>query len=128
MARIVSDCGARLAIVSSAFMARLDGWLALSPELADRLWQAARADGGLNQINFKYGEGVWRHAYRESLKSRRAGLRAESDWRRATDDFRRRVADLNRRTAAYNLKAPSSVFRKSPVDADREIGRVMRDE
>lgn len=69
-----------------------------------------------------------RNAYRESIKSRRAAARAESDWRRATEDFRRQVADLNRRLAAYNLKAPSNAFRKSPVDADREINRVLRDE
>ena len=69
-----------------------------------------------------------RNAYRESLKSRRPPARAEADWRRATEDFRRQVADLNRRLAAYNLKAPSNAFRKSPVDADREINRVIRDE
>ena len=47
VARIVSDCGARVAIVSSAFMARLDGWLALSPELTGITWlEAGRlADG-----------------------------------------------------------------------------------
>ena len=69
-----------------------------------------------------------RNAYRESLKSRRAAPRAEADWRRVTEDLRRQVADLNRRIAAYNLKAPSPAFRKSPVDADREIGRILRDE
>lgn len=69
-----------------------------------------------------------RNAYRESLKSRRPAGRAEADWRRVTEDFRRQVADLNRRIAAYNLKAPSPAFRKSPVDADREIGRILRDE
>ena len=69
-----------------------------------------------------------RNAYRESIKSRRAAARAEADWRRATEDFRRQVAGLNRRLAAYNLKAPSAAFRKSPVDADREIGRVLRDD
>jgi hypothetical protein len=69
-----------------------------------------------------------RNAYRESLKSRRSASRAEADWRRVTEDFRRQVADLNRRIAAYNLKAPSHAFRKSPVDADREIGSILRDE
>jgi hypothetical protein len=69
-----------------------------------------------------------RNAYRESLKSRRATARAEADWRRATEDFRRQIAGLNRRRAAYNLKAPSNAFRKSPVDADREISRVLREE
>lgn len=69
-----------------------------------------------------------RNAYRESIKSRRAAARAEADWRRATEEFRRHVADLNRRLAAYNLKAPSNAFRKSPIDPDREIGRVLRDE
>ena len=69
-----------------------------------------------------------RNAYRESLKSRRAAAQAEADWRRVTGDFRRQVADLNRRIAAYNLKAPSPAFHRSPVDADREIGRILRDE
>lgn len=69
-----------------------------------------------------------RHVYRESLKARRGHERAEADWRRATADFRRRVADLNRRMAAYNLKAPSPSFRRSPLDPDREISRVLRDE
>jgi hypothetical protein len=69
-----------------------------------------------------------RNAYRESLKTRRSSARAEADWQRVTDDFRRHVADLNRRIAAYNLKAPSPAFRKSPVDADREIARILRDE
>ncbi|HEX8281849.1 MAG TPA: hypothetical protein VF588_00605 [Pyrinomonadaceae bacterium] len=69
-----------------------------------------------------------RHAYRESLKSRRSAPRAEADWRRVTEDFRRQIADLNRRIAAYNLKAPSAAFRKSPIDADREISRILRDE
>ncbi|MDB4887136.1 MAG: 8-amino-7-oxononanoate synthase [Gemmatimonadetes bacterium] len=41
VARIVADCGARVAIVSSAFMARLDGWLALSPELGAITWLEA---------------------------------------------------------------------------------------
>ena len=38
VARIVADCGARIALVSDAFMARLDGWLALSPELSALTW------------------------------------------------------------------------------------------
>jgi hypothetical protein len=68
------------------------------------------------------------NAHRESLKSKRAAVRAEADWRRVLSDFRRHVADINRRIAAYNLKAPSAAFRKSPVDAEREINRIMRDE
>ena len=69
-----------------------------------------------------------RRVYRESLRSRRTSARAEADWRRATEEFRRHVAGLNRRIAAYNLKAPSPAFRRSPVDADREIARALRDE
>jgi 8-amino-7-oxononanoate synthase len=38
VARIVADCGARVALVSDAFMARLDGWLALTPELSGITW------------------------------------------------------------------------------------------
>jgi hypothetical protein len=64
------------------------------------------------------------NAHRESMKSRRAAAQAEDDWRRVVGDFRRQVSDLNRRIAAYNLKAPSESFRKSPLDAEREIGRV----
>lgn len=67
------------------------------------------------------------NVYRESIKSKRAFLHAESDWRQVLSDFRRHVSDLNRRIAAYNLKAPSATFRKSPVDAEREIRLVMRD-
>lgn len=33
VARIVADCGARVALVSDALMARLDGWLVLTPQL-----------------------------------------------------------------------------------------------
>ncbi len=64
------------------------------------------------------------NAYRESTKSKRSSAQAEDDWRRVVGDFRRHVADLNRRIAAYNLKAPSETFRKSPLDAERELGRV----
>lgn len=38
VARIVADCGARIALASDALMARLDGWLALTPELAGLTW------------------------------------------------------------------------------------------
>ena len=38
VAGIVADCGARVALVSDAFMARLDGWLALTPELKAITW------------------------------------------------------------------------------------------
>jgi 8-amino-7-oxononanoate synthase len=38
VARMVADCGARLAVASEALMARLDGWLALTPELAGLTW------------------------------------------------------------------------------------------
>lgn len=64
------------------------------------------------------------NAHRESTKSKRSSAQAEDDWRRVVGDFRRHVADLNRRIAAYNLKAPSESFRKSPLDAERELGRV----
>jgi hypothetical protein len=67
------------------------------------------------------------NAYRESAKSRRSSAQADADWRRVVGDFRRHVADLNRRIAAYNLKAPSQTFCKSPLDAEREIRQVMRD-
>jgi 8-amino-7-oxononanoate synthase len=38
VARMVADCGARVALVSDALMARLDGWLALTPELRGLTW------------------------------------------------------------------------------------------
>ena len=38
VARMVADCGARVAIVSDAFMVRLEGWLALTPELGAVTW------------------------------------------------------------------------------------------
>jgi 8-amino-7-oxononanoate synthase len=47
VSRIVADCGARIALASDALMARLDGWLALAPELSGLIWlDAGRlADG-----------------------------------------------------------------------------------
>jgi hypothetical protein len=66
------------------------------------------------------------NVYRDGLRSRRSAVRAEADWHQVLNDFRRHVADLNRRIAAYNLKAPSASFRRSPLDAEREIGKVMR--
>ena len=47
VARIVADCGARLALATDALMARLDGWLALTPEVAGLTWlDAARLSEG----------------------------------------------------------------------------------
>jgi hypothetical protein len=68
------------------------------------------------------------NVYRDGLRSKRTAARAEADWRQALAAFRRHASDLNRRIAAYNLKAPSAAFRKSPLDAEREIGKVMRED
>lgn len=38
VSRIVADCGARVAVASSALMLRLEGWLALAPELRALQW------------------------------------------------------------------------------------------
>ena len=65
------------------------------------------------------------NVYREGLKSRRTASRAEADWQQVLSAFRRQAADLNRRIAAYNLKAPSEYFRKSALDAEREINKLM---
>jgi hypothetical protein len=66
------------------------------------------------------------NVYVEGSKSRRTSARAEADWRQVLSAFRRQAADLNRRIAAYNLKAPSESFRKLPLDAEREINKIMR--
>ena len=68
------------------------------------------------------------NVYRDGLRSKRTAARAEADWLQALAAFRRQASDLNRRIAAYNLKAPSATFRKSPLDAEREIGKVMRED
>lgn len=67
------------------------------------------------------------HAYQESLRSRRDLARVEADWRQVLRAFRRHVADLNRRIATYNLKAPSNIFRRNPLNAESEIDLVTRD-
>jgi hypothetical protein len=67
------------------------------------------------------------NVYRASAGTPRVAARADADWRGVVSAFRRQTADLNRRIAAYNLKAPSAAFRKQPLDADRELARVMRD-
>lgn len=64
------------------------------------------------------------NVYRSSLSTRRRAALAEDDWQQVLTGFRRHVADLNRRIAAYNLKAPSAKFRRPPLDAEREIGRL----
>lgn len=66
------------------------------------------------------------NVYRDGITQKRSAVRAEADWLQVLNAFRRHVSDLNRRTAAYNLKAPSASFRKSPLDAEREISKVMR--
>ncbi len=43
VSRIVTDCGARVALASDALMSRLDSWLTLSPELASLRWVDAAA-------------------------------------------------------------------------------------
>lgn len=67
------------------------------------------------------------NVYRSSLAAKRGAALAEDDWQHVLIAFRRQVADLNRRIAAYNLKAPSAKFRRAPIDAEREIGKVMSD-
>jgi hypothetical protein len=64
------------------------------------------------------------NVYRSTRGTRRRAALAEDDWQRVLTGFRRHVADLNRRIAAYNLKAPSAKFRRPPLDAEREIGRL----
>lgn len=66
------------------------------------------------------------NVYLEGSKSKRTAPRAEADWKQVLSAFRRQTADINRRIAAYNLKAPSQHFRKSPLDAEREINKIMR--
>lgn len=62
------------------------------------------------------------NVYRSSKRRQHA----ETDWQQVLTTFRRNVSDLNRRIAAYNLKAPSSNFRRPPLDAEQEIGRTLR--
>lgn len=62
--------------------------------------------------------------YHENRNSRRRNAHAEGDWQHALVAFRRQVAALNRRIAAYNLKAPSAVFHRLPLDSEREINKL----
>ncbi|MEO7359695.1 MAG: aminotransferase class I/II-fold pyridoxal phosphate-dependent enzyme, partial [Gemmatimonadaceae bacterium] len=53
VARMVADCGARVAVVSSALMARMDDWLKHSPELRALTW--------LDVDGLQYGDAsAWR--------------------------------------------------------------------
>jgi len=53
VSRMVADCGARVAVVSTALMLRLEGWLALTPELRGLQWldvaETQRSDASLWQ-------------------------------------------------------------------------------
>ncbi len=53
VARIFADCGARVALVAPEFIARLDEWLALTPELSDVRW--------LDITRIASGNASWRH-------------------------------------------------------------------
>jgi DnaJ homologue, subfamily C, member 28, conserved domain len=53
----------------------------------------------------------------ESLRADLRRARGEDDLAR----FRQRISELNRKIAGFNLKTPSAVWHKLPVDADREI-------
>ncbi|MGB8508235.1 MAG: DnaJ family domain-containing protein [Pyrinomonadaceae bacterium] len=67
----------------------------------------------------------WR-VYQETPHARRRLEQAEADWQSVLSSFRKRIAGINRSIAAYNLKAPSPMFHRLPVDAEREIGKVAR--
>jgi len=53
VARIFADCGARVALVAPEFIARLDEWLVLAPELSDVRW--------LDITRIANGTATWRH-------------------------------------------------------------------
>lgn len=67
-------------------------------------------------------------AYTDARRSRRRAdaQQQEGDWQHELNAFRRRVRDLNRRIASFNLKAPSQVFHRMPLDVEFEIQKVTQ--
>ena len=48
-----------------------------------------------------------------------------ADWRRARNTFIEKIAETNRRIQTYNLTAPSGTFHRMPINAQRELEKVV---
>lgn len=57
-----------------------------------------------------------------------AGDWVDGEWHRALEAFRQNALELNHRIAAYNLEVPALRFQMSPLNVDREIERIARDD
>ena len=55
------------------------------------------------------------------------GNDSDHDWQRNIVEFREKVAELNERIKVYNLKAPSAVFQRRLIDAERAIQLVEQE-
>ncbi len=49
------------------------------------------------------------------------------EWERSIKEFRELVAELNQRIKIFNLKAPSNVFHRHHLEAERIIMAIMED-
>ncbi len=65
---------------------------------------------------------LWRQG---ALGERQPREFIETEWQRAMARCRARVKDLNRRIRSYNLEVPASQFQRLPLNADREIEKIM---
>ena len=52
---------------------------------------------------------------------------SDAEWERSVREFQENVAGLNQRIRTYNLKAPSAVFHRRHIDADKIIEKIISD-
>lgn len=49
---------------------------------------------------------------------------SDLEWERIVREFREKISELNRRISMYNLKAPTAVFHRKRIDAEKLIEAV----
>lgn len=59
-----------------------------------------------------------------NLFGKQQGEKLHPDWERSVRDFRQVAAELNQRIRIYNLKAPSAVFHRTVIDAEKTIAEI----
>jgi DnaJ family protein C protein 28 len=63
--------------------------------------------------------------YQAELADGNASNQAENEWKRSMVSFREKVTEINNEIRSYNLQVPNDRFQLRPLNADREIDRII---
>jgi hypothetical protein len=64
-------------------------------------------------------------AWQGSVEARELAVAVVQDeWERALAGFQAKILELNKRIFDYNLEVPTEQFKRSTLNADREIARI----